>query len=236
VNSKPPKPDRGILIEFLEWAGLFGFIYGPLDRRLSVREAFDRAQHRLVPRVSWWGCFGGISFFLFLLLAGTGVLLMFFYVPSDPQAYMSIRLLVGAVPFGWMLRAIHHWAAHLILVSLMLHSVRVFYTGAYRKPRDLNWVIGGGLFFIVVCFFLTGNLLPWNQSAYWTAVYWTEVMGKLPIIGQWSMNFLRGGHTVTGATLTRFYAFHVAILPAACTFLIFIHFVIIRKLGISEPL
>lgn len=228
--------DKGILHEFLDWVGLLGFIYGPLDRRLAVGEALGQAMKRPVPRVSWWGCFGGISLFLFLIQVATGITLMFFYVPTEPGAFASIRYLSGDAPYGWLIRTTHHWAGNGLLVALFIHVVRVFVTGAYQRPRDLNWVIGCSLFLFVFAFILTGHLLPWSQSAYWTAVYWTGLVGRLPLVGPWAMVLIRGGDQITGTTLTRFYALHVAVLPILSALFMAMHFVIIRKLGISEPL
>jgi quinol-cytochrome oxidoreductase complex cytochrome b subunit len=236
MNRRSRQPYRGVLVELLSWVGITGLFYGPLDRRLSLRDGLDSAFHRQVPRISWWGCFGGISFFLFALLAFSGVILMFFYVPNDPVAHSSIRMIMGSVPFGWFIRTIHHWSANLIMVALMIHTLRVFITGAYRRPRDLNWVVGTGLFGAATAFFLTGHLLPWNQEAYWTAVFWTDLAAQVPFIGGWLSGFLRGGELVTGATLARFYALHVAVLPAAMAALLLVHFIIIRRLGISEEL
>lgn len=227
---------KDILYDFLEWVGLVGFIYGPLDRRLSIREALEKALHRPLPYISWWGCFGGIALFLFIVQLVSGILLMFFYVPTDPEAFHSIRYLNSTAPFGWLIRSAHHWCGNGMLFALFIHVARVFTTGAYQKPRDMNWVIGMALFCLVVSFALTGYLLPWSQSAYWTTVYWTDLVGALPVAGGWIKLFIRGGEHVTGATLTRFYALHVAILPLLTLAFMAMHFTIVRKLGISEPL
>lgn len=236
MNRGDRHPYRGILMEILDRIGITGLLYGPLDRRLSLRDSLHDALHRPIPRISWWGCFGGISFFLVMLLGFTGVILMFFYVPGDPSAAESIQLIMGDVPFGWLIRTIHYWSANILMVTLMIHTLRVFFAGAYRRPRDLNWLAGTGLFAAATAFFLTGNLLPWSRQAYWAAVYWTDLLSRIPLLGGWLSGFARGGELVTGATLTRFYAFHVAVLPALMVALLLVHFVIIRRLGISEEL
>ncbi len=236
--SDDPRKERrkDILHDFLEWIGLVGLIYGPVDRRLSIREALEKALKRPVPYISWWGCFGGIALFLFIVQMVTGILLMFFYVPTDPEAFHSIRYINSTAPFGWLIRSTHHWCGNGMLFALFIHVTRVFVTGAYRKPRDLNWVIGMALFFLVVSFTLTGYILPWSQTAYWTTIYWTDLVGGVPIAGPWIKLFIRGGEHVTGATLTRFYALHVAVLPLLTLVFMAMHFTIVRKLGISEPL
>jgi quinol-cytochrome oxidoreductase complex cytochrome b subunit len=191
---------------------------------------------RPIPNISWWGCFGGIAFAMFIVQVVSGVLLMFFYVPADPDAYRSILYLSGPAPFGWFIRTIHYWAGTIMLVAITIHVLRVFITGAYQKPRDLNWIIGSALFIFTAGFFLTGSILPWTQSAYWSAVYWTDLAGSFPLVGNQLKLFLRGGEHVNGASLIRFYVLHVFILPALITGFMTAHFAMVRKLGISEPL
>ncbi|UCF31051.1 MAG: cytochrome b N-terminal domain-containing protein [bacterium] len=236
ATRRDRRESKGILHDFLEWVGLLGFIYGPLDRRLSVRDALEKALSRPIPHISWWGCFGGISLFLFLVQIGTGVVLMFFYVPTDPEAYHSIRYLNGTAPFGWLVRSTHHWSGNGMIFALFIHVIRVFVTGAYQRPRDLNWMVGMALFLFTLSFALTGYLLPWSQTAFWTTVFWTDMIGQIPIVGQWLLVLIRGGELVSGATLTRFYAMHVAVLPILTIVFMAIHFAIIRRLGIKEPL
>ena len=237
MNPRDRKPgEGGLLNALLEWVGIRGFIYGPLDSRISVRGALEAALRKPVPHASWWSCFGGIAFFLFLVQAATGILLMFFYIPADPEAHRTILSLTGQAPFGWFFRTIHHWAGIGMMLAVSIHVLRVFYMGAYQKPRDLNWVAGSALFFITAGFFLTGDLLPWTQSAYWSAVWWTDLAGSFPLVGHQILLFLRGGEHVTGSTITRFYVFHVFVLPALMAAFMLVHFAIVRKLGISEPL
>ncbi len=236
AGNSTDKELRGILHGFLEWIGLLGLIYGPLDRRLSVKEALEKALKRPIPHISWWGCFGGIAFFLFLVQIGTGVILMFFYVPTDPEAYHSIHYLSGTAPFGWLIRSTHHWSGNGMVFALFVHVIRVFVTGAYQRPRDLNWIVGMVLFLLTISFTLTGYLLPWSQTAYWTTVLWTDMIGQVPLVGPWLLALIRGGETISGVTLTRFYALHVAVLPVLTIVFMAFHFTIVRKLGILEPL
>ena len=236
MRDRDRRPEAGLLNTLLEWVGIRGFIYGPLERRISVRGALEAALKKPIPHVSWWSCFGGIAFFLFLVQAATGIGLMFFYIPADPEAHRTIIYLAGQAPFGWFFRTIHHWSGIGMMFAVTIHVLRVFVKGAYQKPRDLNWVVGSVLFFLTAGFFLTGDLLPWTQSAYWSAVWWTDLVGSFPIIGHQIELFLRGSENVTGSTVTRFYVFHVFLLPGLTILFMFIHFAIVRKLGISEPL
>ncbi|UCG38497.1 MAG: cytochrome b N-terminal domain-containing protein [bacterium] len=236
MSAREHRQDRSLLKDLLDWVGVRGLLYGPIESRLSVRGAMEAALRRPVPHVSWWGCFGGITFLLFLIQVFTGVLLMFFYAPSASEAHDSILYLAGEAPFGWFFRTLHHWSGTVMVPVLTVHVLRVLFTGAYQKPRDLNWIAGSFLFLFAVGFLLTGHILPWTDSSFWSAAYWTDLVGSLPVIGHQLMLFLRGGEHVTGATLTRFYVFHVFVLPALTTFFLVIHFAMVRKLGIVEPL
>jgi len=236
VSTRDHRPDKNLVSDILEWIGVRGFIYGPLDRRISIKSALEAALKRPIPHVSWWCCFGGIAFLLFLIQAVTGILLMFFYIPADPEAHRTILYLAGKAPFGWFFRTIHYWSGIGMMLAVSIHVIRVFVKGAYQKPRDLNWIIGSVLFFLTAGFLLTGDLLPWTQSAYWSAVWWTDLVGSFPVVGHQFMLFLRGGENVTGTTVTRFYVFHILLLPGLLTLFMIGHFAIVRKLGISEPL
>jgi quinol-cytochrome oxidoreductase complex cytochrome b subunit len=236
MSTRDRQTNDGLLQDLLKRVGIRGFIYGPLDRRISIRGTIETIFKKPAPYASWWSCFGGIAFFLFLLQAATGIGLMFYYVPADPEAHRTILYITGQAPFGWFVRTIHHWAGIGMMAAVSIHVLRVFIKGAYQKPRDLNWVVGTGLFFLTAAFVLTGDLLPWTQSAYLSAVWWTDLAGSLPVIGNQILLFLRGGENVSGSTVTRFYLFHVFGLPGLTALFMIIHFAIIRKLGISEPL
>ncbi len=226
----------GFWDDFLEWIGERGLLSGQPDKKPVSRGTLETALKKPVLQVSWWACFGGIAFFLFLVQVLTGVLLMFFYVPQDPGAHRTVLFMSGEAPYGWFFRTIHSWAGVGMMVSLTIHVLRVLVKGAYRNPRDLNWVVGCLLFLFTAGFLLTGDLLPWTQSAYWSAVWWTDLVGHMPLLGRQLMLFLRGGEHVTGSTLARFYVFHVVLLPALSMVFMVLHFAIVRKLGPSEPL
>jgi quinol-cytochrome oxidoreductase complex cytochrome b subunit len=235
MKARNRRANGGLLEGLMERIGIRGLVSGPLERKVSARGALEAALKKPIPRVSWWSCFGGIALFLFLIQTATGILLMFYYIPSDPEAHRTILYITGRAPFGWFFRTIHHWAGIGMVITVSVHVLRVFVKGAYQKPRDLNWLVGSALFFLTAGFILTGDLLPWTQSAYWSAVWWTDLVGSFPVIGHQFQLFLRGGENVTGSTITRFYVFHVFGLPVLTTLFMVIHFTIVGKLGLSEP-
>ncbi|HLK33698.1 MAG TPA: cytochrome b N-terminal domain-containing protein, partial [Terriglobales bacterium] len=179
---------------------------------------------------------GLMSFFLFLILVVTGVLLMFYYVPSTTQAYDRMLDLRGTVAFGIFLRNMHRWSAHGMVAIVFLHMCRVFLTGSYKKPREFNWVLGVGLLLVTLFLSFTGYLLPWDQLAFWAITVGTSIAGYAPLVGKQIQYLLLGDTTVGQEALLRFYVLHVAVLPLLLTLLIAIHFWRIRKDGgLSRP-
>jgi len=179
---------------------------------------------------------GLISLFLFLILVVTGVLLMFYYVPSTNQAYDRMLDLRGTVAFGIFLRNMHRWSAHGMVAMVFLHMCRVFLTGAYKKPREFNWVLGVVLLLVTLFLSFTGYLLPWDQLAFWAITVGTSIAGYAPLVGSQVKFLLLGDTTVGQEALLRFYVLHVAVLPAILTLLVAIHFWRIRKDGgLSRP-
>src|SRR6516162_8651577 len=179
---------------------------------------------------------GLISFFLFLILVVTGVLLMFYYVPSTTQAYDRMLDLRGTVAFGTFLRNMHRWSAHGMVAIVFLHMCRVFFTGSYKKPREFNWVLGVVLFLVTLFLSFTGYLLPWDQLAFWAITVGTSIAGYAPVVGQDIRFLLLGDATVGQEALLRFYVLHVVVLPLALTLLVAIHFWRIRKDGgLAKP-
>ncbi len=179
---------------------------------------------------------GLISLFLFLILVVTGVLLMFYYVPSTAQAYDRMLDLRGSVAFGVFLRNMHRWSAHGMVAAVFLHMCRVFFTGSYKKPREFNWVIGVILFLLTLFLSFTGYLLPWDQLAFWAITVGTAIAGYAPVVGEQMRFLLLGDTTVGQEALLRFYVLHVAVLPVVMVVLIAIHFWRIRKDGgLSRP-
>ena len=208
-----------------------------LNERLDL-DTFGRlARKKDVPehRHSFWYYLGGMTLFLFLIQIGTGVLLLFYYRPSAGEAFESIRFLMTEVHFGWLIRSIHHWAANLMIFTLFVHLFSVMLLKAYRPPRELTWLTGMGLLAVGLAFGFTGYLLPWNQLAYFATRVGTDIVGAVPAVGDFLLRLLRGGERITGATLTRFYAIHVAVLPILAFGLLGLHLYLVQRLGMSVP-
>lgn len=179
---------------------------------------------------------GLISLFLFIILTVTGILLMFYYVPSTTQAYDRMLDLRGSVAFGVFLRNMHRWSAHGMVAAVFLHMCRVFFTGSYKKPREFNWVLGVVLFLLTLLLSFTGYLLPWDQLAFWAITVGAAIAGYAPIFGEQIQFLLLGDTTVGQEALLRFYVLHVAVLPVVMVLLIAVHFWRIRKDGgLSRP-
>jgi cytochrome b6 len=185
------------------------------DHRVGLDAARELAQKKTVPmhRHSPWYYFGGMTLFLFLVQVGTGILLMLYYRPSAEGAYESVQFIMTKVPFGWLIRSIHSWAANLMIVTAFVHLFSVFFLKAYRAPRELTWVSGFLLLILSMGFGFSGYLLPWNKLAFFATQVGTDISGAVPVVGEHLVRFLRGGDHVTGGTLSRFYGWHVALLP-----------------------
>jgi quinol-cytochrome oxidoreductase complex cytochrome b subunit len=182
-----------------------------------------------------WGL-GGISAVLVVMLVVTGTLLMFRYEPSVERAYISIKFLESQVMFGALFRAVHHWSANLLVITVILHLVRVFLTGGFKRGRTINWLVGLSLLLVVLAFNFTGYLLPWDQLAYWAVTVGTSLISYIPLIGKSLSQVLLGGPEVGQGALTNFYAIHVALLPILLAVVMAYHFWRIRKDGgISQP-
>ncbi len=186
--------------------------------------------------INYFYCFGGITFTLFLLLLCTGLLLAVYYSPSEIEAYRSIQRLQRDVFLGQLVRAAHHWAGNLMVVTILFHMLRVFITGSYKNPRELHWVAGSLLFALTLSFGFTGYLLPWDQKAYWATVIGTNMVRSVPWIGPYLAGIVRGGTEVSGLTLLRFYSMHVLWLPVLAGVFLWLHFHMIKRTGISGGL
>jgi len=177
---------------------------------------------------------GFISSVLFFVLFVSGMYLMFFYVPSVTEAYLNMHALSTSVAFGQFVRNVHRWSAHLMVLVVFLHLIRVFYAGAYRRPRQFNWVIGVGLLLCTLALSFTGYLLPWDQLAFWAVTVGTNVAGYTPLLGDQVRHLFLGGQDVTGATLLRFYVLHVYMVPALLMLLLGVHIWRVRKDGFAS--
>jgi cytochrome b6 len=200
-------------------------------------ETFSWIAHKQVPkhRHTIWYYLGGMTLFLFGVQVVTGILLLLYYRPSPAEAFESVQFIMTKVQFGWLIRGIHSWSANLLIFTAMLHMFSTFFLKAYRKPRELTWVTGCLLFFLFLGFGFSGYLLPWNTLAFFATKVGTQMMAAVPVIGGWLLTFFRGGEEVTGATLTRFFGFHVAIFPLLTTAVLVFHLFLVQYFGMSVP-
>jgi hypothetical protein len=220
------------------WIPLTTLVADWVDSRYGTRAIFEKIFKKPVPlwATRWWYCLGGITAFLFVVQAITGIMLAFYYQPTPEHAYASILHIENEVLFGASIRAIHHWAANGMVIMCFAHMLRVFIMGAYKAPRELNWASGVILLIVTMGFGFTGYLLPWDQRAYWATTVGTEIAGGVPQIGELILVFLRVGWGITEATLSRFYALHVIVLPILVIAMMAAHFMMIRSQGLKEPL
>lgn len=226
------------------WRSIFrsGYPNTPRNQMLAVAtnvflHLHPTRIHRTHVKITHTFCLGGLSFFLFLGLTITGVLLMFYYVPSVERAYEDILALETDVRFGLLMRNMHRWMAHGMVLMVLMHMMRVFYTGAYKPPREFNWVVGVVLLVLTLLLSFTGYLLPWDQLALWAITVGTNMVGSAPLLGEPNRFVLVGGFQVGQAALTRFYTLHVIGLPLLAAVFMTVHFWRIRRDGgLARPL
>ena len=206
-----------------------------LEERTRLGPLVQASLHVRIPMTARTYYFGGIALFLFGIQAVTGTLLALYYKATPEAAYKSVQYVTSDVSFGWLIRSIHHWAANLMILFVVLHLIRVFAQAAYKYPREITWVIGTGLFMVTLGFGFTGYLLPWDQRAYWATVVGTEIAGNVPLVGDALLLLLRGGADVTGDTMSRFFGIHVLVLPIALAGLLGVHLLLVHQLGLANP-
>jgi ubiquinol-cytochrome c reductase cytochrome b subunit len=205
-----------------------------LDERLDLTRAKRELLDREVPdRLTWWHTLGSATLTVFLVQVITGTTLATYYSASPDHAYDSIEYIQHQVASGSFLRGIHHWGASVMVILIVAHMIRVFSVGAYKYPREINWVLGVGLFLIVMGFSFTGYLLPWDQKAYWATAVGTNIAGTTPLVGGMMVALLRGGTELGAGTLARFYAFHALWLPLILTLVVLLHLIVVVRQGIA---
>ena len=209
-----------------------------VDQRLDLSGVRHFVAEKGVPvhAQKIWYYLGGMTLFLFGVQVFTGILLLLYYRPSAAEAYESVQFIVTEVPFGWLIRNLHSWSANVLIGLAFAHFFSVFFLKSYRKPRELTWVSGVFLLFLMLGFGFSGYLLPWNEVSFFATKVGTGIAGAVPVIGHFSLRLLRGGDDVTGATLSRFYGLHVAVLPAITTALIAVHLLFVQRQGMSVPI
>ena len=209
-----------------------------LDERLDLSAVRHFIAEKGVPvhAQKIWYYLGGMTLFLLAVQIFTGILLLLYYRPSASEAYESVQFIVTQVQFGWLIRNIHSWSANLLIGMAFAHFFSVFFLKSYRRPRELTWVTGILLLFLMLGFGFSGYLLPWNELSFFATKVGTGIAGAVPLVGHFTLRLLRGGDDVTGATLSRFYGLHVAVLPAITTALVAVHLLLVQRQGMSVPI
>lgn len=211
-------------------------IFKWLDERLNLSPLVDSIVNHPVPSfVNFWHCFGGLTFTVIVLQVISGMFLLLYYSPSPDHAYASIQFIEQQVMFGRLVRGLHRVGASAAVIFVVIHMMRVYFQGAYKKPRELNWIAGVLLLVTVLAFGFTGYLLPWDQRAYWATVVGTNIAGSAPWVGSFILRVVRGGTDLGAITLERFFAVHVWFLPLGLVILLVAHFFMVRRQGVSRP-
>ena len=211
-------------------------IYAWLDSRLKLSPLEKTLLDEPIPGgASWIYVFGSATLFLFVLQAVTGMFLAVYYAPTPDHAYDSVQFIEQQVSFGWFVRGLHHWGASGMVIAVGLHMLQVFLYGAFKPPREMMWMVGVVLFLLVMAFAFTGYLLPWDQTAYWATQVGINMVGTVPLVGDFLVRVMRGGETLGALTLSRFFAVHVLFLPALIVSGILLHLFILRRVGPAGP-
>jgi menaquinol-cytochrome c reductase cytochrome b subunit len=207
-----------------------------LEERSGLVGAVKYFLFRRVPaETNWFHTLGSATLTAFLVQLVTGVILAMYYKPDPESAYSSIQTITNDLTLGWLVRGMHRWGASVFIILLFLHMGRVFLFGAYKYPRELNWLIGVILLTLALAEGLTGYLLPWDQTAYWATVVAININANAPIAGPFLGDFLRGGAEIGGDTLARFYSLHMLVIPGGLIGLITLHLYLVIRLGVTEP-
>lgn len=212
-------------------------LYDWIDVRIGAREIVDKElTGYLLPRnINVWYSMGSILLVIFSLQVLTGILLLIYYVPDSDKAFTSVSNIMNQVPFGWLIRLCHAVGSNMMVLVLLMHMLSVLFMGSYKRPRELNWLTGFILFTLVQAISLTGYLLPWSQLSFWATTVATNSVTAIPVVGSFLVEFLRGGKLVGPATLGRFFALHVAVIPAAIAALAGAHLFLLQRTGVSTP-
>ena len=207
-----------------------------LEERSGLVGATKYFLFRKVPsRTNWFHTLGSATLTAFLVQAITGVILAMYYKPDPDNAYESIQFITNDLTWGWLVRGMHRFGASVFIILLFFHMARVFLFGAYKYPREVNWMVGAALLILGMFEGFTGYLLPWDQTSYWASVVGININGTGPIVGPFLSQILKAGADINGATLSRFYSIHMLVLPGAIFALIGLHLYLVIRLGVSNP-
>jgi quinol-cytochrome oxidoreductase complex cytochrome b subunit len=237
LRPKPPRPGEGERVGPLDVAKEAGIsAVDWVDERTSLSGGLRWVMFRKIPKgTNWFYTLGSATLFAFLSQAVTGVFLAMYYTPSATQAYESARHITNDVFLGEFVRGMHKWGATVMVILIFLHMARTFFFGAYKYPRELNWIIGVLLIVLTLMMALTGYLLPFDQRSYWATIVAVNINGTGPFVGPYLADFLRGGAEFGATTLSRFYAIHMLLVPGAIGALIGAHLYLVAKLGTTAP-
>ncbi len=214
-----------------------GRIFDWIDSKFGVKAPHKNFLERPLPEgLNYFYCLGGLALTFFITSAITGLMLSTYYIPSETNAFNSIVRIHKEVRLGWLIRSIHKWSANLFIIFILLHTIRVFISKAYRSPRELNWVVGSLTLILAFASGFTGYLLPWDQKAYWATEVGTSMANTFPFIGRYLLFFVRGGRDIDGTTLIRFYSIHTLWIPMIMILLLWAHFHMIKRQGIKGGL
>ena len=208
-----------------------------LDARLGMRDILEQnlTKYLLPKNVNAWYTLGAVLLTLFTIQFVTGILLLIHYIPDTKEAFQSVQHITNEVPYGWLIRNVHAVGSNLTVAALLLHMLSVMFMGSYKRPRELTWLSGFLLFNLALGLCLTGYLLPWSQLSFWATTVATDAAGAVPVVGDALVRFMRGGAMVGEATLGRFFALHVMVMPLGLGLLIGFHLFCVRRVGISKP-
>jgi ubiquinol-cytochrome c reductase cytochrome b subunit len=209
---------------------------GWLDARLQIGGVIRDVASHPVPRntASWWYVFGSATFVIMVLQFVTGILLAMVYVPTPGEAWESLQALNGQIAFGWFLRAVHGWGSNFMVAMLLIHMAQVFLFGAYKYPRELTWIAGVALLLLTLGMAFTGQIMRFDADAYWGLGIGASMMGRVPFVGSWLVGLLLGGPIIAGQTLSRFFTFHVFVVPGLLIGAVLVHVLLVIKVGINE--
>ena len=219
---------KNFIVNVIDW----------LDERYKIKGVIKFLSEKKVPiyKYTIWYYMGGITLLFFIVQVVTGILLLLYYRPTAEEAFGSVQVIMTQVNYGWLIRSIHSWSANLMIFFVFIHMFSVLLLKSYRPPRELTWITGVLLMYICLTFGFTGYLLPWNELSFFATKVGTDIPHVIPFIGEFIVKFLRGGEDVTGATLTRLFGFHVAVLPGIVMIILFVHLLMVQRQGMSKPI
>ena len=206
-----------------------------IEIRIGLEELVNKhlRQFRTPKGANFWSTLGFVSLIAFIVQAVTGIMLLLYYVPHPEHAFQSVQTITNEIPYGWLFRSIHNVGGNIIVAVIIIHLVHVFLRISYKKPREITWVTGVLMFLLVLLACITGQLLPWHQTGFWQTTVTSTIPAFLPFIGEGISSYMRGGEFVTGITLSRYFSFHVVIIPVFIVLFMLLHVLLIRRQGIS---